>query len=120
MWVSDVANVHPIATLALTAALIAGGCQSSDFYSKQDIGAVNQPQPAAQQAAKADDDDIPDVPAADLEALATGTLGGGIGKDLSADDRKRALAAEYTALEYTPSGQEVTWGQCRDRTQRAL
>ncbi|MBS3650787.1 hypothetical protein KEU06_19430 [Pseudaminobacter sp. 19-2017] len=37
--------------------------------------------------------------------LITGSLGEGFGSG----DRKKALEAEYRALEYTPSGQAVTW-----------
>ena len=38
-------------------------------------------------------------------------LGGGLvaGIELDARDRRSALQAEYRALEYTPSGQQVVW-----------
>lgn len=36
-------------------------------------------------------------------------MGGSIGAKLNIGDRRAALAAEYKALEYTPSGQKVTW-----------
>ncbi len=49
-----------------------------------------------------------------LEAMAGGLVGGTIGKNLDARDKRSALEAEYRALEYTPSGQPVTW-----RNQRA-
>lgn len=54
------------------------------------------------------------VGAALLEAMSGGLVGGTIGKDLDTRDRRSALEAEYRALEYTPSGQLVTW-----RNQRA-
>lgn len=54
------------------------------------------------------------VGAALLEAMAGGLVGGTIGRGLDTRDRRSALEAEYRALEYTPSGQPVTW-----RNQRA-
>jgi surface antigen len=44
-----------------------------------------------------------------LDAMAGGLVAGAIGTGLSMDDRRAALEAEYKALEYTPSGQKVTW-----------
>jgi surface antigen len=44
--------------------------------------------------------------------LITGSLGEGFGSG----DRKKALEAEYRALEYTPSGQPVTWSGRAGRT----
>ena len=49
-----------------------------------------------------------------LDAMAGGLVGGTIGSELDTRDRRSALEAEYRALEYTPSGQPVTW-----RNQRA-
>jgi surface antigen len=45
-----------------------------------------------------------------MAALDGGLVGGQIGAGLGAGERKTALEAEYRALEYTPSGQAVTWG----------
>lgn len=47
--------------------------------------------------------------AALLSAMNGGLIGGAIGSGLDDGDRRRGLAAEYQALEYTPSGQLVTW-----------
>jgi len=44
-----------------------------------------------------------------LDAMAGGLIGGPIGADFTLNDRRAALEAEYKALEYTPSGQKVTW-----------
>lgn len=49
------------------------------------------------------------VGASILEEMNGGLIGGSIGSELSAHDRRSALEAEYKALEYTPSGQPVTW-----------
>ncbi len=38
-----------------------------------------------------------------------GLIGGSIGSSLSATEKRSALEAEYKALEYTTSGQKVTW-----------
>lgn len=51
------------------------------------------------------------VGAAIVEAMAGGLVGGAIGTDLDSRDRRRALEAEYRALEYTPAGQGVSWGR---------
>ncbi|MDN5926709.1 MAG: hypothetical protein L0I29_06520 [Hyphomicrobiales bacterium] len=44
-----------------------------------------------------------------LDAMAGGLVGGSIGADFTSKDRRAALQAEYKALEYTRSGQKVTW-----------
>jgi surface antigen len=44
-----------------------------------------------------------------LEEMDGGLISGSIGTGLSRRDRRSALEAEYRALEYTPSGQPVTW-----------
>ncbi|MBS9719901.1 hypothetical protein JYU29_04270 [Tianweitania sp. BSSL-BM11] len=49
------------------------------------------------------------VGAALLDQMAGGLVGGTIGKELDNRDKRSALEAEYRALEYTPSGQPVTW-----------
>lgn len=50
-----------------------------------------------------------------VEALAGGLIGGPVGAGLDLRDRRRALEAEYRALEYTPAGQSVAWGRSGDR-----
>lgn len=44
-----------------------------------------------------------------LDALGDGLIGGAVGASLEGRDRRRALQAEYRALEHTPSGQPVVW-----------
>lgn len=44
-----------------------------------------------------------------IGAMGGGLIGGSLGVGLDAQDRRRALEAEYRALEYTPGGQPVTW-----------
>ncbi len=44
-----------------------------------------------------------------IAALDGGLIGGSVGKNLSEGDRRRALEAEYRALENTPGGQRVSW-----------
>jgi surface antigen len=46
-----------------------------------------------------------------VDAMAGGLIGGSLGSSLDDRDRRRALEAEYKALEYTPAGQDVTWGR---------
>lgn len=45
-----------------------------------------------------------------VEAMAGGLIGGALGTGLNQSDRRRALEAEYRALEYTAAGQAVAWG----------
>ncbi len=59
----------------------------------------------------------PPVGAAIVEAMAGGLIGGSIGSGLDSRDRRRALEAEYRALEYTPAGQKVAWGRAGGRHQ---
>ncbi len=51
-----------------------------------------------------------------IGAMAGGLIGGQIGRGLDAQDRRKALEAEYRALEYTGSGQPVTWKGSGSRT----
>lgn len=44
-----------------------------------------------------------------VNAMAGGLIGGTAGAGLDDKDRRSALEAEYRALEYTPSGQAVSW-----------
>jgi surface antigen len=44
-----------------------------------------------------------------MGAMAGGLIGGPIGNGLDARDRRAALEAEYRALEYTASGEAVSW-----------
>jgi surface antigen len=49
------------------------------------------------------------VAATIISAMAGGLVGGSIGSGLSEAEKRSALEAEYKALEYTASGQRVTW-----------
>ncbi|RFC68747.1 MULTISPECIES: hypothetical protein [Mesorhizobium] len=49
-----------------------------------------------------------------ITALGGGLIGGKIGSDLSSRDRRKALEAEYKALEYGQSTQVITWKSDRD------
>lgn len=51
------------------------------------------------------------VAAAIVDAMSGGLIGGPIGTNLDQRERRRALEAEYKALEYTPAGQAVAWGK---------
>lgn len=46
-----------------------------------------------------------------VEAMGGGLIGGRLGAALDTRERRRALEAEYRALEYTPAGQSVAWGR---------
>ncbi|MBP0438912.1 hypothetical protein [Tianweitania sediminis] len=91
-------------TVSLALLLIAlAGCSASGFGST----ASSFVQPEAEERP---------VGAALLEAMAGGLVGGTIGRELETRDRRSALEAEYRALEYTPSGQPVTWRNQRANT----
>lgn len=49
------------------------------------------------------------VASAIIDEMAGGLVGGSIGAGLDSGEKRSALEAEYRALEYTPSGQVVTW-----------
>jgi len=70
---------------------------------------------AARAFVQPDEPAPPPVGAAIVQAMAGGLIGGPVGASLDARERRRALEAEYRALEYTPAGQAVTWGQARSR-----
>lgn len=57
----------------------------------------------------------PRVGTAIVEAMAGGLIGGQVGAGLDSQDRRRALEAEYRALEHTPAGQGVAWGSRNGR-----
>jgi surface antigen len=90
-------------TKVLSVLFLAGlaGCSTSGLR----VPANSFVQPAAQEKP---------IGAALLDQMAGGLVGGTIGKELDKRDKRNALEAEYRALEYTPSGQPVTW-----RNQRA-
>ncbi|TIT63294.1 MAG: hypothetical protein E5W60_14695, partial [Mesorhizobium sp.] len=44
-----------------------------------------------------------------ISAMNGGLVGGSIGSSLDDTDKRKALEAEYKALEYMASGQKVTW-----------
>lgn len=44
-----------------------------------------------------------------IDAMQGGLIGGPIGNGLSAGDRRKALEAEYRALEYGQGGQSISW-----------
>ncbi|WP_432284505.1 hypothetical protein SLT36_22435 [Aminobacter sp. BA135] len=44
-----------------------------------------------------------------INAMDGGLIGGTIGNGLNSDDRRKALEAEYRALEYGQGGQAVAW-----------
>ena len=44
-----------------------------------------------------------------IKSMDGGLIGGSIGANLSASERRLALEAEYRALERTPAGQAVKW-----------
>jgi surface antigen len=48
-----------------------------------------------------------------ITSLGGGLIGGSIGEDLSSRDRRKALEAEYRALEYSQSGRTVAWASDR-------
>lgn len=51
------------------------------------------------------------VSVAVVDALGGGLAGRAAGPALSQRELRQALEAEYRALEYTPAGQTVAWGQ---------
>lgn len=53
------------------------------------------------------------VAATIIAAMDGGLVGGSIGTGLDDGERRSGLEAEYRALEYTPSGQKVTWKSSR-------
>jgi surface antigen len=42
-------------------------------------------------------------------SMVGGLVTGSIGEELGSGEKRKALEAEYKALEYTPSGQKVAW-----------
>lgn len=83
-----------VAVLGLAACASAGATGSSPVQ-----GFVANPTPADQPLASTI-----------VDAMAGGLIGGTLGTRLDSRERRRALESEYRALEYTPAGQSVTWG----------
>jgi surface antigen len=61
-------------------------------------------------AQRADDPSSEAIAARVIAAMEGGLVGGPVGAELSETERRRALEAEYRALEYTPAGEAVAWG----------
>lgn len=87
--------------MTIRAALIAGllfvsGCTTtSGLDNGGEPGAKDPPEPAGK------------------ASMVGGLINGSIGEGLSAADKRKALEAEYRALEYTQGGQTVTWAGSR-------
>ncbi len=96
-----------IAAVILAAAL--AGCSTS--------GVVGQA-PPAHSFAQAQPQRA--MSAAIVDAMGGGLVGGRLGAALDTSERRRALEAEYRALEYTPAGQTVSWGRKGASTQGAV
>nr|WP_115733917.1 hypothetical protein [Aminobacter aminovorans] len=87
--------------VALVAALLAGsGCTTTSLSSGG--GVV----PAL---GGGDDGSSGKVATRIINAMDGGLIGGTIGNGLNSDDRRKALEAEYRALEYGQGGQAVAW-----------
>ncbi|GAA2851372.1 hypothetical protein GCM10010836_53120 [Aminobacter aminovorans] len=87
--------------MALVAALLAGsGCTTTSLSSGG--GVV----PAL---GGGDDGSSGKVATRIINAMDGGLIGGTIGNGLNSDDRRKALEAEYRALEYGQGGQAVAW-----------
>lgn len=89
--------------LSLSLALLAlAGCATNSGSSGAVVGGfAGQPQPPAGGRGGQ----------AIIAAMGGGLIGGGIGQGLSQNEKTRGLEAEYRALEYTPFGQPVAWGE---------
>lgn len=87
--------------LLLATALALGGCATGNMSGGAVVGGfAGQPtRPSAQPAGQAI-----------IKAMAGGLIGGNVGSGLSSSEKVQALEAEYRALEYSPVGQSVIWG----------
>jgi len=87
--------------VALVSALLAlSGCGTLGKGGGPDISITNPPATPPSGAK---------VATTIISAMAGGLVGGSIGSGLSETEKRKALEAEYKALEYTASGQKVTW-----------
>lgn len=86
--------------VALVAGLLAGsGCTTTSLSSGGVVPALGG----------GDDGSSGKVAARIINAMDGGLIGGTIGNGLNSDDRRKALEAEYRALEYGQGGQAVAW-----------
>jgi len=84
----------------LAIALALGGCATSTPGGTGVSGFAGQvPRPSTPPAGQAI-----------IKAMAGGLIGGNVGAGLSSSEKMQAIEAEYRALEYSPVGQSVTWG----------
>lgn len=93
--------------MKIRAALISGllvvsGCASTGLGTSQDK-AISTGLPGSNNG------DGTKVARAVISAMGGGLIGGKIGAGLSEREKRSGLEAEYKALEYTASGQVVTW-----------
>lgn len=58
----------------------------------------------------APDPSTEEIAARIIAAMNGGLVAGPVGADLTESEKRRALEAEYRALEYTPAGESVAWG----------
>ena len=88
--------------------IMLAGCNATNFYSKQNIGAVSGAVVGGA-IGSGFGKGSGNIAATAIGALAGGVIGGNIGADLDEKDRREALTAEYDALEYSPAGDSVKW-----------
>lgn len=99
----------------IRAALVAGslaisGCTTTGLGTA-DVGTAASG--LADKITGGDDGGSGNVAAAIIAEMNGGLVGGQIGAGMDERDRRIALEAEYRALEYTQSGQPVTWKSSR-------
>ncbi|MCV0396203.1 MAG: hypothetical protein K5872_04490 [Rhizobiaceae bacterium] len=63
-----------------------------------------------QSTALAPDPSSEEIAARIIAAMNGGLVAGPVGANLTESEKRRALEAEYRALEYTPAGEAVAWG----------
>ena len=109
MPVFALVNTKIAVPLLLIGLAALSGCDASSILINQNFGLASGATIGKSVAASGSVDES-QPPAEAIAALSIGPVGKNSSNKLTQNERRQALNAEYEALEYSPAGQSVKWG----------
>ncbi len=99
-----------ILPLVLVGAGLVAGCDASSIFLNQDFGLANGAAIGKSAASEGVDSENHAADPALVALAGGGLLRDDVGRKLTLNERKLAVSAEFEALEYSPVGETVNWG----------
>ena len=99
-----------ILSIVLVVAGLVSGCDASSIFLNQNFGLAN-----GAAVGKSVTSEIANSESSKPDPTLVALAGGGllrnpVGRKLTLNERKQAVSAEFEALEYSPAGETVNWG----------